>query len=72
MWSAVMTGSFMAAKPVKANAALCLTPPLDDIGLLEFKKMPKIHEIGYKYTKQQLEQLGDKNPFFDLQNQEEP
>jgi predicted acylesterase/phospholipase RssA len=57
MFSTVMTGSFMAAKSVKSNAALCLTPPLKEIGFLDFKKMKKAAEIGYNYTKQLLEQI---------------
>ena len=61
MFSTVLTGSFMAAKAVKSNADLSLTPPLKDIGFLDFKKMKQTAEIGYKYTKEVLEKLDDPN-----------
>jgi predicted acylesterase/phospholipase RssA/CRP-like cAMP-binding protein len=61
MFSTVMTGSFMAAKSVKDRASLCLTPPLQEIGFLEFKKMNQAVEIGYNYTKQRLEQIDDED-----------
>jgi len=59
MFSTVLTGSFMAAKSVKAEADLSLTPPLKDIGFLDYKKMKQTAEIGYKYTKEVLEKLDD-------------
>jgi len=67
MFSTVMTGSFMAAKSVKSNAALCLTPPLKEIGFLDFKKMNKTAEIGYNYTKQLLEQIDNEDLLTTLQ-----
>jgi predicted acylesterase/phospholipase RssA/CRP-like cAMP-binding protein len=69
IFSTVMTGSFMAAKSVKNRAALCLTPPLQEIGFLDFKKMNKTAEIGYNYTKQLLEQLDDQDLLTALQGQ---
>jgi predicted acylesterase/phospholipase RssA len=69
IFSTVMTGSFMAAKSVKDRAALCLTPPLKEIGFLDFKKMKKTAEIGYNYTKQLLEQLDDQDLLTALQGQ---
>jgi len=59
MFSTVLTGSFMAAKAVKSDADLSLTPPLKDIGFLDFKKMKQTAEIGYEYTKEVLENLDD-------------
>jgi predicted acylesterase/phospholipase RssA len=67
MFSTVMTGSFMAAKSVKDRASLCLTPPLREIGFLDFKKMNQAVEIGYNYTQQQLEQLDDRDLLTELQ-----
>ncbi|MGD2087549.1 MAG: cyclic nucleotide-binding domain-containing protein [Candidatus Aminicenantes bacterium] len=67
MFSTVMTGSSMAAKSVKSSATLCLSPPLEEIGFLDFKKMDKAAEIGYNYTKQRLEQIDDKNLLTTLQ-----
>ncbi len=60
MFSTVMTGSFMAADSVKSGSELCVTPPLQEIGFLDFKKMPTAVEIGYTYTKQQLEKSENK------------
>ena len=57
MFSTVLTGSFMAAKSVKSRADLSLTPPLKEIGFLDFKKMREAAEIGYNYTKEILEKL---------------
>ena len=67
IFSTVMTGSFMAAKSVKDRASLCLTPPLQEIGFLDFKKINQAAEIGYNYTKQQLEQLDDQDLLTELQ-----
>jgi len=67
IFSTVMTGSFMAAKSVKNRAALCLTPPLQEIGFLDFKKMKKTAEIGYNYTKQLLEQIDNEDLLTTLQ-----
>jgi predicted acylesterase/phospholipase RssA/CRP-like cAMP-binding protein len=67
MFSTVMTGSFIAAKAVKANADLCIIPPLKEIGFLDFKKMDKAAEIGYNYTKQLLEQIDDEELLTTLQ-----
>ena len=55
MFSTVLTGSFMAANNVKSHADLCITPPLQEIGFLDFKKMQEVAEIGYHHTRQILE-----------------
>jgi predicted acylesterase/phospholipase RssA len=59
MLSTVLTGSFIAANSVKQDADLSLTPPLDKIGFLDFKKMNKAAEVGYDYTKEVLKQYGE-------------
>jgi predicted acylesterase/phospholipase RssA/CRP-like cAMP-binding protein len=55
MLSTVLTGSFIAANSVKWDADISLTPPLEKIGFLDFKKMKDIAEIGYRYTMEELE-----------------
>ena len=46
---------------VKRNADLCLRPPIDGYGVLEFVKIDELVEIGYQYTKQTLESLREHN-----------
>ncbi|MCP4213971.1 MAG: cyclic nucleotide-binding domain-containing protein [bacterium] len=55
--SSVQTGSFVAANTVKQYADLSLTPPLEEIGLLDFKKLKEAAEIGYNYTCDLLEKM---------------
>lgn len=57
MLSTVLTGSFIAANSVKLDADLSLTPPLSEFGFLDFKKMAKIADKGYQYTKDILSQI---------------
>lgn len=52
MISTVLTGSFIAANSVKLDADLSLTPPLQEVGYLDFKRMRKTAELGYSYTMQ--------------------
>jgi NTE family protein/lysophospholipid hydrolase len=59
MMSTLLTGSVIAAGRVKQNADLVLAPPVAEIGLLEFKKMNKTAEIGYRYTLEVLEKLDE-------------
>jgi NTE family protein/lysophospholipid hydrolase len=68
MLSTVLTGSFIAANSVKSDADLSLTPPLSEIGFLDFKKMNKIAEIGYNYTREILEREENKNLLATLTN----
>jgi predicted acylesterase/phospholipase RssA len=58
--SAVLTGSYMTANNVKQVADISLTPPVNDVGFLDFKSMEKTSDIGYKYTMEVLENLDDK------------
>jgi predicted acylesterase/phospholipase RssA/CRP-like cAMP-binding protein len=60
MLSTVLTGSFIAANSVKKDADLSLSPPLQKIGFLDFKKMEQIADIGYNYTKEVLEKPENK------------
>lgn len=57
--STILTGSFRAAHSVKHMADLSLTPPLTEIGFLDFKKAKQAAEIGYRYTREALEKLDD-------------
>ncbi len=54
MLSTVLTGSFIAANSVKLDADLSLTPALQEINFIDFKKMHKAVEIGYNYTREVL------------------
>jgi predicted acylesterase/phospholipase RssA len=58
--SAVLTGSYMTATSVKQVADMSLTPPVNEVGFLDFKNMEKTAEIGYRYTMEVLENLDDK------------
>ncbi len=42
---------------VKRDADLCLRPPIDAFGVLEFVKIDELVEVGYQYTKETLESL---------------
>lgn len=42
---------------VKRDADLCLRPPIDGYGVLEFESIDQIVEAGYRYTQTQLAQL---------------
>lgn len=42
---------------VKRDADVCLRPPIDAYGVLEFVKIDELVEVGYQYTRQTLESL---------------
>ncbi len=42
---------------VKRDADLCLRPPIDEYGVLEFESIDRIVEAGYRYTRDKLEQI---------------
>ena len=44
---------------VRRDADLCLRPPLDLFGVLEFEKIDAIVEVGFRHTQDRLEQLLD-------------
>ena len=57
MMSTILTGSVKAANAVKQDADLVLVPPVNEIGFLDFKKMEKTADIGYRYTREILSKL---------------
>jgi len=42
---------------VKRDADLCLRPPIDKYGVLEFESIDQIVEVGYRYAQKTLEEL---------------
>jgi predicted acylesterase/phospholipase RssA/CRP-like cAMP-binding protein len=42
---------------VKRDADLCLRPPIDKYGVLEFESIDQIVEVGYRYAKAKLEEV---------------
>jgi NTE family protein len=42
---------------VKRDADLCLRPPIDEFGVLEFESIDQIVEAGYRYAREKLEQI---------------
>jgi len=50
----VVISSERKVQEVKADADLCLTPPVTHYGMLQFDAMHAIAEAGYAYTKQLL------------------
>ena len=59
MMSTIQTASYRSAISVKQEAHLSLTPPVADVGYLDFKSMEKTAEIGYRYTKDLLARMDD-------------
>ena len=51
------TSSAKNTAEVKRDADLCLRPPVDTFGVLEFAKIDEIVEVSYRYAADQLEQL---------------
>ena len=42
---------------MKKDADVCLRPPIDAYGVLQFESLDEIADVGYRYTKAQLEEL---------------
>ena len=42
---------------VKRDADLCLRPPIDKYGVLEFESIDQIVEAGYRYAQTKLEEM---------------
>jgi predicted acylesterase/phospholipase RssA/CRP-like cAMP-binding protein len=42
---------------VKRDADLCLRPPIDEYGVLEFESIDQIVEVGYRYAQEKLAEL---------------
>jgi len=54
---ATEVGSHQKTDEVKRDADLCLRPPIDEFGVLEFESIDRIVEAGYRYAREKLEQL---------------
>jgi predicted acylesterase/phospholipase RssA/CRP-like cAMP-binding protein len=50
-------GSNAKTNEVKKDADLCLRPPIDEYGVLEFEAIDRIVDVGYRYAKEKLEAL---------------
>lgn len=59
LMSTIGAGSTMHTKRVMESADLCLVPPVDHVGMLAFKKLNKIADIGYRYTKEVIGKIDD-------------
>jgi predicted acylesterase/phospholipase RssA len=54
---ATEAGSHQKTDEVKRDADLCLRPPIDEFGVLEFEAIDRIVEVGYRYACEKLEQI---------------
>jgi NTE family protein/lysophospholipid hydrolase len=50
-------GSHQKTTEAKRDADLCLRPPIDKFGVLEFESIDRIVEAGYRYAREKLEQI---------------
>jgi len=50
-------GSHQKTDEAKRDADLCLRPPIDEFGVLEFESIDRIVETGYRYASEKLEQI---------------
>ncbi len=50
-------GSKQKTAEAKADADLCLSPPMEEFGVLEFAKIDRIVEAGYRYAADRLDAL---------------
>ncbi len=60
--ASVSAGSRIAATQVRDMSDLALTPPVGDIGILDFKKFTEIEQRGYEYTMRMLDAAGETTP----------
>jgi hypothetical protein len=51
---------------VKQDADLCLRPPIDGYGVLEFELLDEIADVGYRYASQKLAAIRSDASFKDL------
>jgi predicted acylesterase/phospholipase RssA/CRP-like cAMP-binding protein len=68
MMATIMTGCRKNADSVKEDADLSLEPPVQGIGILDFKTFEKTARAGYEYTRERLDTLPANSPlrrFFD-------
>ncbi|HEX7953011.1 MAG TPA: hypothetical protein VF523_08110, partial [Burkholderiales bacterium] len=54
--------SSQKTRDVKKIADLCLRPPIDDYGVLQFEALDEIAEVGYRYARARLQELRQKRP----------
>jgi predicted acylesterase/phospholipase RssA/CRP-like cAMP-binding protein len=62
MMATIMTGCRKSADAAKADADLSLEPPVQGIGILDFKSLEKTAEEGYLYTRDILDRLPADSP----------
>ena len=54
--------SSQKTRDVKKNADICLRPPIDAYGVLQFESLDEIAQVGYRYAKARMEELrGEKS-----------
>ena len=53
--------SSQKTRDVKRTADLCLRPPIDGYGALQFEALDEIAEVGYRYAKEKIEELRGQN-----------
>ena len=54
--------SSQKTREVRKNADVCLRPPIDAYGVLQFEALDEIAEVGYRYAKAKIEELrGEKS-----------
>jgi len=58
---ATEVGSHQKTDEAKRDADLCLRPPIDEFGVLEFESIDRIVEAGYRYACEKLEQIKSSN-----------
>jgi NTE family protein/lysophospholipid hydrolase len=49
--------SSQKTRDVKRNADVCLRPPIDAYGVLQFESLDEIAGVGYRYAKEKMEEL---------------
>jgi predicted acylesterase/phospholipase RssA/CRP-like cAMP-binding protein len=52
--------SSQKTRDVKRDADVCLRPPIDAYGVLQFESLDEIAEVGYRYAKSKMEDLRGK------------
>jgi len=62
MMATIMTGCRKSADAVKADADLSLEPPVQGIGVLDFKNLEKTAQGGYEHTLERIEALPADSP----------
>ncbi len=58
--------SSQKTREVKRDADVCLRPPIDPYGVLEFEKLDEIADVGYRYATERLNALRSDPTFADL------